>query len=62
MIDDKAFEEQKREKCVDPRRRWKILQESIAWVDAQQPIPRNSKESCMMRQRQFDKRQAGESE
>ena len=35
-----AAEEQKRERNWDPQLRWKVLQEMIAWVDAQQPIPR----------------------
>ena len=41
-----AEEERKRERNWDPQMRWKVLQETIAWVDAQQPIPRNSRIAC----------------
>ena len=44
-------EEAKRERCVDPRERWRALQETIAWADAQQKPPRNSIQSCLERQR-----------
>jgi hypothetical protein len=40
-------EEQKRERNWDPLVRWKVLQETIAWVDAQQPVPRNSRTTCL---------------
>jgi hypothetical protein len=42
-----AAEEQKRERNWDPQLRWKTLQDMIAWVDAQQPIPRNSRAMCL---------------
>ena len=46
-------EEAKRERCVDPRERWRILQDTIAWADAQQNPPRNSIASCLERQRRL---------
>ena len=46
-------EEAKRERCVDPRERWRILQDTIAWADAQQNPPRNSIQSCLERQRRL---------
>jgi hypothetical protein len=56
FFDDlKTFEEQKRERCWDVRERWRLLQETIAWVDSQQEIPRNSPAGCLAMQRQFAK-------
>lgn len=40
-------EEQKRERNWNPLMRWKVLQETIAWVDSQQPVPRNSRTACL---------------
>jgi len=40
----------KRERCYDQRQRWRILQEMITWIDARQPVPRNSRQSCLARQ------------
>jgi hypothetical protein len=50
MTNEKLFEEQKRQRSADPRLMWKVLQETIAFVDAQQPVPRNSRASCLARQ------------
>jgi hypothetical protein len=44
------IETEKRERCCDQLERWRILQETIAWVDSQQPVPRNSKEGCLANQ------------
>lgn len=60
--EEKQHEEAKRERNWDSLARWNALQESLAFVDSQQPIPRNSKQSCLIRQREFDKRHAGKSE
>ena len=46
-------EEAKRDRCVDPRERWRTMQDTIAWADAQQNPPRNSIQSCLERQRRF---------
>ena len=45
--EDKAREESKREKAFDPVERWKAIQETITWAEAQQNPPRNSKEKCL---------------
>jgi hypothetical protein len=44
---EKQFEEEKREKAWDPRQRWEVLQRTIGWVDAEQPVPRNSPRGCL---------------
>jgi hypothetical protein len=49
----KAREEAKRERCWDAVQRWKAFQETIAFVDSQQPVPRNSRASCLARQAKF---------
>jgi hypothetical protein len=43
-------EEEKRERCWDARERWRVLQQTIAWVDSQQPMPRNSRKACLSNQ------------
>lgn len=48
---EKAEEEAKRERNWDPAVRWRVIQEMIAWADAQQLIPRNSREGCLREQR-----------
>ena len=40
-------EEQKRERNWDPLVRWQVLQQTIAWVDSQQEVPRNSRTACL---------------
>ena len=45
-------EEAKRNRCWDLSERWRALQETITWADAQQTPPRNSPQSCLARQRQ----------
>jgi hypothetical protein len=45
--DLKQREEEKREACWDLAERWRVLQETIAWVDAQAPVSRNSREKCL---------------
>jgi len=47
----KQNEERKRERCWDPQHRWQVLQETIAWVDSQQAVPRNSPAGCLAEQR-----------
>jgi hypothetical protein len=48
-----AREEQKRDACWDPVERWKVLQQTIAWVDSQQAIPRNSPRGCLQHQQEL---------
>ena len=40
----------KRDRNWNPALRWKVLQETIAWVDAQATISRNSKAACLANQ------------
>ncbi len=49
--DLKRREEEKRERNWDPVQRWQVLMETIAWADSQAAVPRNSRESCLQRQR-----------
>jgi hypothetical protein len=51
MNDDlKRREEEKRDRCWDPRERWRVIEQTIAWIDRQQPVPRNSPQSCLANQ------------
>ena len=45
--DLKRYEEEKRERHWDPAERWRVIQEAIAWADAQAVVPRNSKARCL---------------
>ena len=47
---EKQLEEAKRERCWDPKLRWKVFEETIAFIDSQQPVPRNSKQACLANQ------------
>lgn len=40
-------EQEKRRRCADPIKQWRVFLETCAWIDAQQPIPRNSKAGCL---------------
>ena len=43
MSDDiKAAEEAKRERMWDARERWAVLQDTIAWAEAQKTVKRNT--------------------
>ena len=44
-------EEEKRRRCADPVQQWKAFQATCAWLDAQRPVPRNSKAGCLRAQR-----------
>lgn len=44
------LEEAKRDRCWDAADRWRVLQGTIAWVDSQQPVPRNSRAGCLAAQ------------
>ena len=48
--DQKQTEETKREQCWSAQQRWAVLQQTIAWVDQQQPISRNSPRACIEKQ------------
>ncbi len=47
----KQNEELKREKCWNAKQRWQVLQKTIAWVDSQQAVPRNSPAGCLAEER-----------
>jgi hypothetical protein len=49
--DLKQREDEKRERCWDPREQWRVLQETIAWIDSQQRVPRNSPAGCKAAER-----------
>jgi hypothetical protein len=46
----KKSEEEKRDRCWNPRARWRVIEQTIAWVDSQQAIPRNSRQACLANQ------------
>jgi hypothetical protein len=43
-------EQAKRDRCWDSAERWRVLQETITWVDSQQSVPRNSRAGCLAAQ------------
>lgn len=45
-----AAEEAKRERNWDPKRRWQVIQETIAWAEAQQTVRRNTPAACLAEQ------------
>jgi hypothetical protein len=44
-------EELKRNQCWNQAEQWRVLQETIAWIDSQQDVPRNSPAGCMAAER-----------
>ncbi|MHB0960690.1 MAG: hypothetical protein ACYC6N_31355 [Pirellulaceae bacterium] len=46
----KADEEQRRERNWDPAERWRVLQETLSWAEAQATVRRNTKQSQLARQ------------
>ena len=40
-------EERKREAAWDPARRWRVLQQTITWAEAQATVRRNTPEKCL---------------
>jgi hypothetical protein len=45
-----AAEEAKRDRNWDPKLRWQVIQETIAWAEAQQTVRRNTPEACLAEQ------------
>jgi hypothetical protein len=45
--DLKRREDAKQDAHWNPAERWRVIQETIAWIDAQAPVPRNSKARCL---------------
>lgn len=51
MTDDlKQAEEAKRDRNWDAHQRWKALQDTITWAEAQATVRRNSREACLREQ------------
>jgi hypothetical protein len=48
--DLKRREEAKREACWDPAERWRVLQETITWAEAQLQVRRNTPQRCLQLQ------------
>ena len=48
----KADEEQRRERNWDPAERWRILQETLSWAEAQATVRRNTKQSQLAKQKE----------
>lgn len=49
--DPKWREEAKREACWDPAVRWRVIQETITWAEAQATVRRNTPPRCLELQR-----------
>jgi hypothetical protein len=43
----KRAEEQKREAAWDPAERWRVLQATITWAEAQATVRRNTPQRCL---------------
>lgn len=52
----KRREEEKREANWDPAQRWRALQQTITWAEAQATVRRNTPEKCLELQRAKKKR------
>ena len=46
-----AIEHRKREANWDPALRWKVIQDTITWAEAQAAVPRNSRQRCLEAQK-----------
>jgi hypothetical protein len=47
----KFREELKRDRHLDPRTRWRLIQDMITWGEAQTTVRRNTRERCLHEQR-----------
>jgi hypothetical protein len=43
-------ERTKRERNWDPKVRWQVIQDTIAWASSQASVRRNTKEACLANQ------------
>jgi len=43
-------EEAKRQRMVDPKLRWQVLQQAITWGEQQKTVRRNTRQECLRRQ------------
>jgi hypothetical protein len=46
-------EEDKRRRMWSEADRWRVLQETIAWVDSQMPVHRNTAKACLEKERRL---------
>jgi hypothetical protein len=46
----KQQEELKRDHHLDPRTRWRLIQEMITWGEVQATVRRNTRERCLLEQ------------
>jgi hypothetical protein len=55
-VDDelKRREEEKRERMWDPGERWRVIQETIAWAEAQATVRRNTPARCLELERRWN--------
>ena len=53
-------EEAKRAAKTDTPAHWRVIWENLNWAESQLPIPRNSKEACLAKQRKLLKGYEGE--
>jgi hypothetical protein len=47
----KLREELKRDRHLDPRARWRLIQDMITWGESQTTVRRNTRERCLTEQR-----------
>jgi len=47
------LEQAKRDRNWAPEQRWKVLQQTIAWVESQATVRRNTREACLANQRRL---------
>ena len=47
----KQREECKRDRLWDPRERWRVIQETLTWAEAQRTVRRNTPSTCLRLQR-----------
>ena len=61
MIDPETTvdEENRRERNWDPAERWRVLQDTMSWAEAQATVRRNTKQSQLTRQNEKLARMAG---
>ncbi len=48
----KADEERRRERNWDSAERWRVLQETLSWAEAQATVRRNTKQSQLAKQKE----------
>jgi hypothetical protein len=51
--DEKRREEVRRDRHTDPAERWRLIQETITWAEAQSTVRRNTPAACKARERRL---------